>query len=95
MYKTIAAAIHAAGVARQMPKAKLSAKEAVKQVSSSLTVTGTRLAYIPKSENRECLAYEFRAEKDGEIYYVYIDAITGRQTEMFRVIDTDDGVMLL
>ena len=82
-------------VARQMPKAKLSAKEAVKQVSSSLTVTGTRLAYIPKSENRECLAYEFRAEKDGEIYYVYIDAITGRQTEMFRVIDTDDGVMLL
>ncbi|PWM73112.1 MAG: hypothetical protein DBX59_05300 [Bacillota bacterium] len=80
--------------ARQMPKAAITAKQAAEKVSPSLEITGTRLAYIPKGE-KECLAYEFKAEKDGEIYYVYIDAGTGRQAEMFRVIDTDDGTMLL
>ena len=80
---------------RKLPAAQLSAKEAAKKISPSLTVLGTRLAYIPKSANTECLAYEFKAEMNGERYYVYIDAVTGRQAEMFRVIDTDDGTMLL
>lgn len=90
-----AAPYYANHTARQMPKAVLTAKQAAEKISPSLEILGTRLAYIPKGENKECLAYEFKAEKDGERYYVYIDAVTGRQAEMFRVIDTGEGVMLL
>ncbi len=82
-------------VQREMPAPALSARAAAEKVSPTLEITGTRMAYIPKSENTECLTYEFRAEKDGEIFYVYIDALNGRQVEMFMVINTGDGTMLL
>lgn len=82
-------------VERNMPAPAISAAVAKEKVSSTLEITGTRMAYIPKSENTECLTYEFRAEKDGEIFYVYIDAVSGRQVEMFMVINTGDGTMLL
>ena len=80
---------------RDIPAPAISSQTAAGRVSSSLDIVGTRMAYIPKSENTECLAYEFKAEMDGDTYYVYIDALTGRQVEMFKVIVTDDGTMLL
>ena len=80
---------------KDIPAPAISSQTAAGRVSSSLDIVGTRMAYIPKSENTECLTYEFKAEKDGDTYYVYIDALTGRQVEMFKVIVTDDGTMLL
>ena len=34
-------------------------------------------------------------QMDGETYYVYIDAVNGRQVEMFKVIESNEGEMLI
>ena len=31
----------------------------------------------------------------GETYYVYVNAITGEEEQIFKVVSTDDGDLLL
>ena len=79
---------------RSIQKAKISKASAKERVSSDLEIVKTQLTIIPKI-NSEVLAYEFTCESDGEVYYVYIDALTGKQTEMFKVVNTYNGVLLV
>lgn len=54
-----------------------------------------RLALIPTDGMREMLTYEFECEKDGT-YFVYIDALTGAETNILYVVsDTDRGSVLM
>ena len=54
-----------------------------------------RLALVPIGLKSEKLCYEFSGEYDGSTYYVYIDANTGRQVEMFKVIESTEGTLLM
>lgn len=80
---------------RSIEKAEISKATAAEKVADNLEVVGTRLSLIPVGTSAEKLAYEFKCIDDGDLYYVYIDAITGRQLEMFKVISTGDGLMLM
>ena len=73
----------------------LTKSEARKSVADGIAVETARLALIPLGESTERLCYEFSGEMDGETYYVYIDAENGRQLEMFKVIDSDEGSLLM
>ena len=73
----------------------LTKAQARANVSEDISVETARLAVVPVGENTEKLCYEFSGTKDGENYYVYIDAVNGRQTEMFKVINSADGAMLM
>ena len=46
-------------------------------------------------EGEEVLAYEFYGSYDGNDYYVYIDARTGEEVQVFTVIGTAQGRALL
>lgn len=71
---------------------KLSQSEALKGVSSRLTVTHARLCVIPYMGG-ERLCYEFAGEyEDGE-YLVYIDANTGEEAEILKLIQTESALM--
>ena len=50
---------------------------------------------MPVGDSAEKLCYEFSGELNGDTYYVYIDAISGRQVEMFKVIDSEEGSLLM
>ena len=66
-----------------------------KKVSSNIELKSCRLALVPIGTSSEKLCYEFSGEYDGSTYYIYIDAITGRQVEMFKVIESTEGTLLI
>ncbi len=80
---------------RQIIKPTLSADEARKKVSDNLEIETTRLAVIPYGENNEITAYEFGCDFNGVTYYVYINATTGDEAQIFRVVETTEGQLLL
>ena len=73
----------------------LSEAEAEQKVSKNIDVETARLAIVPVGEKTEKLCYEFTGTFDGSLYYVYIDAVSGRQVEMFKVIESTEGTLLL
>ena len=74
---------------------QLSENEALKKVSSNLSIDSTRLCVIPLDYVGETLAYEFSGKYDGYQYYLYIDAYTGNQARVLRVIQTDQGQLVM
>ena len=73
-------------------KARLSKADAVKNVN--LSDKSVRLAVIPLDKG-ERFCYEVYGTHNGEKYYVYVDAITGEQVEVLKVIGTDQGEVVM
>ncbi len=69
--------------------------EAREKVNSKLTIETTRLAIIPKDYGDEVLAYEFECSLNGYIYYVYINAETGVEEDIFRVVSGTEGELVM
>ena len=63
-------------------------------VSPRLSVEHIRLALIPDGSS-ERLCYEISSEYDGLDYFVYIDAVSGAQADILRVIDTYQGKQVI
>jgi len=55
----------------------------------------SRVAVVPIEKKIEKLCYEILGEYVGSTYYVYIDVTTGRQVEMFKVIESTEGTLLI
>jgi len=80
---------------REIPSPTLTKSQAMGKVSSGISIKTARLALVPVGTKSEKLCYEFSGEYDGSTYYVYIDAISGRQVEMFKVIESTEGTLLM
>jgi len=80
---------------REIGKPKITKSEAREKVCPSLSVQSTRLAIVPIGNSKERLAYEVCAECEGETFYVYVDATTGEEIEIFKVINSKEGMLLL
>ncbi len=78
-------------VARTLDAPTLSATEATAKISNRLTIISTRLALTPKDNGSEVLCYEFECSKDGIVFYVFINANTGAEEDIFRVIENSEG----
>ncbi|MBQ7455167.1 MAG: germination protein YpeB [Clostridia bacterium] len=68
----------------------LSREEAESRVSPRLQIKSAQLCLIPVNRG-EALCWEFTADYGGQTYYVYIDAQTGRQRDIQRLVVTDSG----
>ena len=80
---------------RNISQPKLTETQAKEKVIDELDINSSRLALVKIGQKTETLCYEFCGQLDGDIYYVYIDALTGRQVQMFRVISTMEGDLLI
>ena len=80
---------------RQISKPTISKQTATKKVSEDMLIESVRLALIPIGIQTEKLCYEISGEINGATYYTYIDAQTGRQVQMFKVIETSQGSLLI
>ncbi len=81
---------------RNLKTPSLSADEASKSVSKSLQIQNSRLALIPFSNGLESLCYEFKClSDDDENYLVYIDCETGMEENIYIMLMSDDGVLVL
>ena len=79
---------------RDIPKATISKSEAQSKLNGGFNVQGSRLTIIP-TDGGEALAYEFIGTYGENDYYIYVDAKTGEEIEMFTVVGTAQGRALL
>jgi germination protein YpeB len=80
---------------RSVDNPKLTEMQALEKVSTNIEVESSRLAIVPVGQKSEKLCYEFSGTFDGATYYIYIDAESGRQVEMFKVIESTEGTLLM
>lgn len=80
---------------RDIPTALLTPLEAESYLSDKLSVQTARLVLAPKGDSSESLCYEYLALYNGETYYVYIDALSGKEINIYKVVDTVQGQLLL
>ena len=67
-------------------------EEAAKAVSDQLALQGDgQLCLIPQNDS-EVLCWEFRGEYRNEAYRVYINALTGQQQEILKMVETPYGI---
>jgi spore germination protein len=72
----------------------ISASEAVDKVSANLDVTDVSLALIQTDGLDEVLCYEIKGNANDATYVVYIDAQTGAERRIDRVIDNAAGTSI-
>ena len=82
-------------IERSMGSPSISESAAKAKVSKNIEIETSRLALVPIGNDNEVLCYEFSGVYDGNVYYVYIDAETGRQVEMFKVVESTEGLLLM
>ena len=79
---------------RELSSAKISKSAAQDKLADGFEVESSRLCLIPV-EGGEVLAHEFYGTFDGSAYYIYLDAATGEEVEVFTVIGTKQGRALM
>lgn len=81
---------------RTAPENLISKSEAMEVVDSRLDILNVRLCIIPKEFAEEVYAYEFYCYYGDSIYYVYINATTGEEEEIFKVVhDENEGELVI
>ena len=73
----------------------LSPDEAREYVNKGLEITGSQLAIIPTAGNYEVLTYEFRCKSGSNDILVYINADTGAEEQLYIVLKSDNGVLVI
>lgn len=74
---------------------ELTETEAKKLVSKNLQIDSQKLCVIPLEYVGETLAYEFAGTYNDFNYYLYLDAYTGNQVRVLKVVQTDEGELVL
>lgn len=80
---------------RTIEKATFGAVNALEKVPQSFKVNNQRVALAPLEYNREVLCYEFECTKDGATYYFYFNAISGKEENILKVVETNNGNLLM
>lgn len=80
---------------RDLPRPRISEKQAAEYVSDSLQIEHADIALIPLTQQTEVLCYEFKATRDGTFYIVYINALTGEEEQIFEVINSEEGDLVV
>ncbi|MHB9095351.1 MAG: germination protein YpeB, partial [Eubacteriales bacterium] len=80
---------------RSLPKPKISEKEALSAVNPKLKISSKRLAVIPLENLQEVQTYEFRGNLNEDTFIVYVNAQTGQEERILKVIDTNSGPVTL
>ncbi len=73
----------------------ISENTALSMVSEKLAVKNIALALIPYGENDEKLCYEINGEYEGLDYFVYIDAFDGKTRDVLRVVNNEQGSLIM
>lgn len=68
----------------------LTQEEAQGAVSQRLSIRSAQLCLIPQN-SAERLCWEFTGEYQNDTYYIYIDAQTGRQADIQKLVQTPSG----
>jgi len=80
---------------RELPKPKISEKEAKDKIRIGFEIKKVRLAVIPDNGNNDLLCYEFSGTYKGADFIVYINALDGSQEDILRIIQDENGTLMM
>jgi len=81
---------------RDIPKPELTADEARDSISMRMEVEQpVQLTLIPLENKEEVLCYEFRGDFGGDDFLVYINALTGREERILKLLRNENGVLTI
>ena len=80
---------------RMLSEPIMTEQDAQNCLSDTLTLEHTALALIPKSNTHEVLCYEFKCTRGETFFIVYINAQTGAEEEIFEVLNSDEGDLVV
>lgn len=63
-------------------------------LNPKLEVVGSNIAIIPVGSN-QFACYEFQCKSDKETYYVYIDMVSLKEHDILKVVETDQGMVVI
>ena len=81
-------------VKRYLKSPNISKAVAEKQIESGFEIVETRLALSP-IEYKEVLTFEVECTKNDDTYYFYYNAYDGNLENILKVIETDNGNLLM
>lgn len=82
-------------VSRSVPAAELTPEDAQALLSPDLQVAQVKRALIPITANDERYCYEFKCYFNDDAFIIYINAVTGAEEEVFKIIDSESGQLVL
>ena len=80
---------------RSFEEPKIDVNEARKLVNKNVEINSERLALIPTDWSTEILVYEFKGKVDDRNFIVYVNANTGKEEDVFLLIESENGILAL
>lgn len=80
---------------RNISEPKISIEEARKIINPKMQVLSEGLAIVPTDWSTEVLCYEFKGKVNEKDFIVYVDANTGREQDVFVIIDSENGTLAI
>ncbi len=80
---------------RTLPAPRVTLEEARRRLSPRVKVAAERLAVIPTSGQQEVLTYEFKTQLGKDIFLVYINALTGDEEHILKLLKVPTGTLTL
>ena len=80
---------------RQIETPKYTLEQAYDKVSEQIKVLSSSVAITPTGGGQERLSYEFIGETENGTFYIYLDANSLKQTDIFKVVETEQGRLLI
>jgi germination protein YpeB len=81
---------------RNLPEPKLTADQAEERISMRLEIgREPRLALIPLENKDEVLCYEFQGTFGGDDFLVYINALTGKEERILKLLRSENGTLTI
>ena len=78
---------------RNIPPPTLTEAQAKERVSKKLKISRAKLAIIPLPGNKEQLCYEFKGTYEDNDYFVYINAMSGKEENVLRILRVENGTL--
>lgn len=82
-------------VERNIEEPKVSLDDARKIINEKMEILSEGLAIVPTDWSTEVLTYEFKGKVEENNFIVYVDANTGKEQNVFIIIDTPGGMLAI
>ncbi len=82
-------------IQRTFPKINFTKKDVEAKLNKKLKINRVRLVIIPDPALHEKLCYEIDADLRDERYFIYVNAVNGREEQILKVVETEEGTMTM
>lgn len=82
-------------IARVLKAPAKTANSFISKIPSKFEVVSTALVLAPLDYGREVICFEYECTLNGATYYIYLNADTGKEENVLKVIQTTDGSKLM